>query len=47
MAEINALGATLQEQRLGAVEATALLGKIVEEIDVAVFAFDGPQASGW
>ena len=40
MAEINALGATLQEQRLGAVEATALLGKIVEEIDVAVFAFD-------
>jgi two-component system nitrogen regulation sensor histidine kinase NtrY len=40
MAEINALGATLQEQRLGAVEATALLGKVVEEIDVAVFAFD-------
>jgi len=40
MAEINALGATLQEQRLGAVEATALLGKIVEKIDVAVFAFD-------
>jgi two-component system nitrogen regulation sensor histidine kinase NtrY len=43
MAEINALGATLQEQRLGAVEATALLGKIVEEIDVAVFAFDGDR----
>ncbi|MGA2260352.1 MAG: ATP-binding protein [Acidobacteriota bacterium] len=40
MAEINALGATLQEQRLGAVEATALLGKVVQEIDVAVFAFD-------
>jgi two-component system, NtrC family, nitrogen regulation sensor histidine kinase NtrY len=43
MAEINALGATLQEQRLGAVEATALLGKVVEEIDVAVFAFDGER----
>jgi two-component system nitrogen regulation sensor histidine kinase NtrY len=41
MAEINALGATLQEQRLGAVEATALLDKVVQEIDVAVFAFDG------
>ncbi len=43
MAEINALGATLQEQRLGAVEAAALLGKVVEEIDVAVFAFDGTR----
>ena len=43
MAEINALGATLQEQRLGAVEAAALLGKVVEEIDVAVFAFDGSR----
>jgi nitrogen fixation/metabolism regulation signal transduction histidine kinase len=41
MAEINALGTTLQGQRLGAVEATALLGKVVEEIDVAVFAFAG------
>jgi two-component system, NtrC family, nitrogen regulation sensor histidine kinase NtrY len=41
MAEINDLGATLQEQRLGAVEATALLGKVVQEIDVAVFIFDG------
>ena len=43
MAEINALGAMLQEQRLGAVEATALLGKVVQEIDVAVFAFDGSR----
>ncbi len=41
MAEVNALGATLQEQRFGAVEATALLGKVVEEIDVALFTFDG------
>ncbi|HYK91379.1 MAG TPA: ATP-binding protein [Acidobacteriota bacterium] len=38
--EVNALGATLREQRLGAVEATALLTKVMEEIDVAVFAFD-------
>jgi nitrogen fixation/metabolism regulation signal transduction histidine kinase len=43
LAEVNALGATLQEQRLGALEATALLGKVVEEIDVALFAFDGDR----
>jgi two-component system, NtrC family, nitrogen regulation sensor histidine kinase NtrY len=43
MAEINELGATLQAQRLGALEATALLGKVVQEIDVAVFAFDGSR----
>jgi len=41
MAEVNALAATLREQRLGALEATALLRKVMEEIDVAVFAFDG------
>ncbi len=40
MWEVNELGAALQRQRLGAVEATALLGKVVEEIDVALFAFD-------
>ena len=28
-------------QRLGALEATTLLRKVMEEIDVAVFAFDG------
>jgi two-component system nitrogen regulation sensor histidine kinase NtrY len=39
--EINALGETLRQQRLGALEATALLRKVMEEIDVAVFAFDG------
>lgn len=38
--EVNALGETLREQRLGAEEATALLRKIMAEIDVAVFAFD-------
>jgi two-component system nitrogen regulation sensor histidine kinase NtrY len=41
--EVNALGTTLREQRLGAVEATALLTKVMEEIDVAVFAFDHDQ----
>jgi nitrogen fixation/metabolism regulation signal transduction histidine kinase len=40
MLEVNALGRTLREQRLGALEATALLRKVMEEIDVAVFAFD-------
>jgi len=39
--QINAMGATLQAQRLGALEATTLLRKVMEEIDVAVFAFDG------
>lgn len=41
MLEVNALGQTLREQRLGALEASALLRKVMEEIDVAVFAFDG------
>lgn len=39
--EVNALGDTLHLQRLGALEASALLRKVMEEIDVAVFAFDG------
>src|ERR1700736_5768955 len=39
--EVNALTETLKQQRLGALEATALLRKVMEEIDVAVFAFDG------
>ena len=38
--EMNALAETLHEQRLGAVEATALLRTVMEQIDVAVFAFD-------
>ncbi len=42
-AEVNALGSTLHEQRLGAIEASALLSKVMEEIDVAVFAFDGDE----
>src|SRR6185503_1214891 len=38
--EINALGQTLREQRLGALDATALLRKVMEEIEAAVFVFD-------
>jgi nitrogen fixation/metabolism regulation signal transduction histidine kinase len=43
MLEVNALGETLREQRLGALEATALLRTVMSEIEVAVFAFDGEQ----
>jgi two-component system nitrogen regulation sensor histidine kinase NtrY len=43
VAEVNALAGTLKEQRLGAVEATALLRNVMQEIDVAVFAFDAYQ----
>ncbi|NMO19036.1 PAS domain S-box protein [Pyxidicoccus fallax] len=39
--EVNALGDTLREQRLGALEAGALLEQVMEEIDVGVLAFDG------
>ena len=38
--EANLLGETLRAQRLGAMEATALLRTVMSEIDVAVFAFD-------
>jgi nitrogen fixation/metabolism regulation signal transduction histidine kinase len=38
--ESNLLGETLRNQRLGAMEATALLRTVMAEIDVAVFAFD-------
>jgi nitrogen fixation/metabolism regulation signal transduction histidine kinase len=40
MLEANALADTLTDQRIGALEATALLRKVMGEIDVAVFAFD-------
>jgi two-component system, NtrC family, nitrogen regulation sensor histidine kinase NtrY len=38
--EVNAIGSTLREQRLGEVEATALLHRVIEEVEVAIFAFD-------
>jgi len=40
MLEVNMMGQMLREQRMTAVEATNLLRKVMEEIDVAVFAFD-------
>ena len=43
MLEVNDLGETLREQRLGAMEASALLRTVMGEIDVAVFAFDGNE----
>lgn len=42
--ELNSLGDDLRAQRLGALEASALLRRVMEEIDVAIFAFDGAQA---
>lgn len=44
MQQVNTMAATLRSQRLGALEATALLRKVMEEIEVSVFAFD-PQQS--
>jgi two-component system nitrogen regulation sensor histidine kinase NtrY len=41
--EVNMMATTLREQRLGAMEAAALLRKVMDEIDVGVFAFDGGQ----
>jgi two-component system nitrogen regulation sensor histidine kinase NtrY len=40
MIEVNSLSETLREQRLGALEAGALLRTVMEEIDVAIFTFD-------
>ncbi|MBW3535579.1 MAG: PAS domain S-box protein [Gemmatimonadetes bacterium] len=38
--EVNRLESLLREQRLGAVEATEILRKVLEEVDLAIFAFD-------
>ena len=43
MLEVNDLGETLRGQRLGAMEATALLRTVMSEIDSAIFTFDGEQ----
>jgi nitrogen fixation/metabolism regulation signal transduction histidine kinase len=43
MLEVNVLASTLHDQRLGALEASALLRTVMVEIDVAVFTFDGAQ----
>jgi two-component system nitrogen regulation sensor histidine kinase NtrY len=44
MLELNILTDELKERRLGALEATALLQRVMGEIDVAVFAFDEDAA---
>jgi two-component system, NtrC family, nitrogen regulation sensor histidine kinase NtrY len=41
--EVNALSSTLHTQRLGALEAGALLRKVMSEIEVGIYAFDGDQ----
>ncbi len=40
LVEVNALSETLRQQRLGALEASALLRTVMEEIDLAIFTFD-------
>ena len=42
--ELNTLSELLQQQRMKATEATALLRAVMGELDVAVFAFDGDGA---
>jgi nitrogen fixation/metabolism regulation signal transduction histidine kinase len=44
MLEVNELASTLHDQRLGALEAGALLRTVMVEIDVAVFTFDGSHS---
>ena len=44
MLEVNVLASTLHDQRLGALEASALLRTVMIEIDVAVFTFDRERA---
>ena len=41
--EINTLASRMQKQKISALEATALLKKVMMEIDVAVFTFDQQQ----
>ena len=43
MFELNILTDELKERRLGSLEATALLERVMAEIDVAVFAFDADE----
>jgi two-component system, NtrC family, nitrogen regulation sensor histidine kinase NtrY len=43
MVEVNSLSQTLHRQRLQALEAGVLLQKVITEVDLAVFAFDGER----
>src|SRR5438874_10975691 len=38
--EVNALADLLAQHRTGAIEASALLQRVVEEVDIPIFAFD-------
>ncbi len=42
--EVNMLADLLAEHRIGAIEATALLQRVVEEVDIPLFAFDPGDA---
>jgi two-component system, NtrC family, nitrogen regulation sensor histidine kinase NtrY len=42
--ELNALADLLSQHRTGAMEATALLQRVVEEVDIPIFAFDPGNA---
>ena len=41
--EVNALADLMARQRTGAIEAAALLQRVVEEVDIPIFAFDRPN----
>jgi two-component system nitrogen regulation sensor histidine kinase NtrY len=41
MIEVNSLSSTLYDQRLEALEAGVLLQKVIADVDIALFAFDG------
>ncbi len=43
MTQVNQMADTLRDQRSSALEATALLRKVMAEIDVAIFAFDASE----
>jgi nitrogen fixation/metabolism regulation signal transduction histidine kinase len=43
MTQVNHMADTLRDQRSSALEATALLRKVMAEIDVAIFAFDATE----
>ncbi len=45
--EVNALSTILREQRLQVEESGALLGKIIEAIDIALFSFDASARLQW
>src|SRR5262249_17319951 len=42
--ELNALADLLSQHRTGAIEATALVQRVVEEVDIPIFAFDPASA---